>query len=345
MKAWRFKQTHFKSGLVTRFVCFGEILLRLTAPGRGLLLQSQQLDTHFGGAEANVAVSLARFGHAAAVVSTLPDNTIGHAARDAIRAQGVDTSGIRFTPGRMGIYFLTPGAGLRPSDVLYDRADSAFARAPGVRDWNAALNGADWLHVSGVTPAVSKAGADAALAAMKAARAAGVKVSYDANFRAKLWQARGDDPRPTLDALMAEADLAFAEARDFALISGKRFETSTDAIAAAFERYPNLSRIAHTVRTPHSSDANDLGAYMHTRSGHFRSQTIAITGIVDRIGGGDAFAAGVLHGLAQGFAEESVLEFALAAACLKHFMPGDFNLVSEEDVRFFIANPKADVRR
>ncbi|HRE42986.1 MAG TPA: sugar kinase [Terricaulis sp.] len=330
---------------MTRFVCFGEILLRLTAPGRGLLLQSQQLDAQFGGAETNVAVSLARFGHETAVVSTLPDNAIGQAARDAIRAHGVDTSGIAFTPGRMGIYFLTPGAGQRPSDVLYDRAGSAFAVAPGATDWRAALKGADWLHVSGVTPAVSKAGADAALAAMKAARAAGVKVSYDANFRAKLWEARGDDPRPTLDALMAEADLAFAEARDFALISGQRFETSMDAIAAAFERYPNLSRIAHTARTPHSSDANDLSAYMHTRGGHFRAPTIAITGIVDRIGGGDAFAAGVLHGITQGFAEESVLEFALAAACLKHFVPGDFNLVSEEDVRFFIANPKADVRR
>lgn len=331
---------------MTRFVCFGEILLRLSAPGRGLLLQAPQLDTHFGGAEANVAVSLARFGHDAAIISTLPENAIGQAARDAIRAHGVDTRGVTFAPGRMGLYFLTPGAGQRPSDVLYDREGSTFANAAAdAIDWGAALKGADWLHISGVTPAVSKNAADAALAAMKAARAAGVKVSYDANFRAKLWQARGDDPRPTLDALFGQADLAFAEARDIALITGARYESATGAIAAAFERYPNLQRIAHTARKTISCDHNDLSAEMHTRSAHFRAASKSVTGIVDRIGGGDAFAAGVLHGLAKGFADESVLEFALAAACLKHFVPGDFNLVSDEDVRFHIANPNADVRR
>lgn len=331
---------------MTRFVFFGEILLRLTAPGRELLFQSPRLDAVFGGAEANVAVSLARFGHETRMASVLPDNAIGQAARDAIRAHGIDTSAIRFTPGRMGVYFLTPGAGQRPSDVLYDRAGSAFAAAPAdAIDWARVLEGADWLHVSGVTPAVSAAGADAALAAMKAARAAGVKVSYDANFRAKLWEARGDDPRPTLDALMGQADLAFAEARDYALITGQRFESPMDAIAAAFARYPNLQRIAHTARKALSSDHNELSAEMHTRNAHFRAPVRSVTGIVDRIGGGDAFAAGLLHCLATGADDQSMLEFALAAAVLKHFIPGDANLASAEDVRFFLANPNADVRR
>ncbi len=331
---------------MTRFVFFGEILLRLTAPGRELLFQSPRLDAVFGGAEANVAVSLARFGHETRMASVLPDNAIGQAARDAIRAHGIDTSAIRFTPGRMGVYFLTPGAGQRPSDVLYDRAGSAFAAAPAdAIDWARVLEGADWLHVSGVTPAVSSAGADAALAAMKAARAAGVKVSYDANFRAKLWEARGDDPRPTLDALMGQADLAFAEARDYALITGQRFESPMDAIAAAFARYPNLQRIAHTSRKALSSDHNELSAEMHTRNAHFRAPVRSVTGIVDRIGGGDAFAAGLLHCLATGADDQSMLEFALAAAVLKHFIPGDANLASVEDVRFFLANPNADVRR
>lgn len=331
---------------MTRFVFFGEMLLRLTAPGRELLFQSPRLDTVFGGAEANVAVSLSRFGHETRMASILPDNAIGHAARDTLRSHGVDTSAIRFTPGRMGIYFLTPGAGQRPSDVLYDRAGSAFAAATAdAIDWTRALEGAEWLHLSGVTPAVSAAGGVAALAAMKAARTAGVKVSYDANFRAKLWEARGDDPRPILDALMAEADLAFAEARDYALITGQQFETQADAIAAAFERYPNLQRIAHTSRNAISSDHNDLSAELHTRSAHFRAPVRSVIGIVDRIGGGDAFAAGVLHGLATGADDQSLLDFALAAACLKHFIPGDVNLVSVEDVRFFLANPNADVRR
>ncbi|HRO03925.1 MAG TPA: sugar kinase [Terricaulis sp.] len=331
---------------MTRFVCFGEILIRLTAPGRELLLQSPQLIPYVGGAEANVAVSLARFGHDARMVSVLPDNPLGEAALGEMRRRGLDTRFIATGPGRMGLYFLSPGAGQRATDITYDRTQSAFAnlRADAI-DWPAALEGADWLHVSGVTPALTAATADAALAAMKAARAAGVKVSYDANFRAKLWQARGDDPRPTLDALMAEADLAFAEARDFALIAGQRFESNADAIAAAFARYPNLQRIAHTSRTPHSCDHNDLGAYMHTRGAHFRAPVKSLTGIVDRIGGGDAFAAGLLHGLATGFADQSLLEYALAAACLKHYIPGDANLVSDEDVRFFIANPNADVRR
>jgi len=331
---------------VTRFVCFGEILLRLTAPGRELLLQTPRLETHFGGAEANVAVSLARFGHDVRAASILPDNSIGHAARDALRAHGVDATAIRFAPGRMGLYFLTPGAGQRPADVLYDRAGSAFAEAaPDAIDWGRTLQGTDWLHVSGVTPAVSANAAEAALAAMKAARAAGVKVSYDANFRARLWEARGDDPRPTLDALFAEADLAFAEARDIALITGKRYESSGDAIRAAFDRYPNLQRIAYTTRKAPSCDQNELGAEMHTRAARITAPAKSITGIVDRIGGGDAFAAGVLHGLAEGADDQALLDFALAAACLKHYIPGDANLVSEEDVRFFIANPNADVRR
>jgi 2-dehydro-3-deoxygluconokinase len=331
---------------VTRFVFFGELLLRLTAPGRELLLQSQRLDTVFGGAEANVAVSLARFGHETRIASVLPDNAIGFAARDAFRAHGVDMRATSFTPGRMGLYFLTPGAGQRPSDVLYDRPGSAFAEAPAdAIDWTHALEGADWLHVSGITPAVSAPAGMATLAAMKAARAAGVKVSYDANFRAKLWEARGDDPRPVLDALFAEADLAFAEARDIGLITGQRIESGVEAARVAFDRYPNLQRIAHTARKAHSSDHNDLSAEMHTRSAHFRAPVRSVAGIVDRIGGGDAFAAGILHGVANGADDQSLLDFALAASCLKHYVPGDSNLVSEEDVRFFLANPNADVRR
>ncbi len=329
-----------------RFVCFGEILLRLTAPGREMLLQSPRLDAHFGGAEANVAASLARFGHATRMASILPDNAIGIAARDALRAHGVDTGPIAFAPGRIGLYFLTQGAGQRPADVLYDRAGSAFASATAdAIDWADALAGADWLHISGITPAVSTASGVAALAAMKAARSAGVRVSFDANFRAKLWEARGDDPRPVLDAMFAEADLAFAEARDIGLVAGQRCTSGEEAAAIAFARYPNLHRVAATERKVVSADHHELTGVMFTRAGAARTRTHTLTGIVDRIGGGDAFAAGVLHGLASGAGDQDVLDFAIGAACLKHFIPGDVNLSSGADVRFYLAETGSDVRR
>ncbi len=330
---------------MARIVCFGEILIRLSAPGRELMLQTPRLESHVGGAEANVAVSLARFGHDAAIVSVLPHNALAQGALGELRRWNVDTHHVMFGPGRMGLYFLTPGAGQRASDVLYDRAYSAFAHGSGAIDWDSALAGADWLHISGVTPAVGANGSDAALHAMKAARAAGVKVSYDANFRAKLWEARGDDPRPILDALFAEADLAFAEARDVSLITAEHVTTSEQAAQIAFARYPNLQRIAHTERNVISADHHELSAVSITRKGLTRTRAHAVTGIVDRIGGGDAFAAGLLHGIASGYGDQTMLDFALAAACLKHYIPGDFNLSTVADVNFYLTDSGSDVRR
>lgn len=331
---------------MTRFVCFGEILIRLAAPGRQLMLQTPQLEAHFAGAEANVAVSLACFGHDARMVSILPDNALGHATLGNLRRYNVDVGGVSTGPGRMGLYFHTPGAGQRAGEIFYDRAGSALAiaRADAI-DWASALKGADWLHVSGVTPALGKESAEMTLSAMRTARAAGVKVSYDANFRSKLWEARGDDPRPTLDALLREADLAFAEARDIALATGQRAGNGEEAAAIAFARYPNLQRIAATARNVVSADHHDLTAAMFTRQGATRTRTHTVSGIVDRIGGGDAFAAGLLHGLVSGAPEQEALDFALGAACLKHFIPGDFNLSSADDVRFYLSSGGSDVRR
>jgi len=331
---------------VTRIVCFGEILIRLSAPGRELMLQTPRLETHVGGAEANVAVSLARFGHDTSVVSIVPDNALAQGAIAELRRWNVDTRAVKAGAGRMGLYFLTQGAGPRPSDVLYDRAQSAFALAAAdAIDWSAALKGADWLHVSGVTPAVSSNAAEAALRAVKAARAANVKVSYDANFRAKLWEARGGDPKPVLDALFAEADVAFAEARDIALVTGDRPSGQTQAAHIVFARYPRLQRIACTERKVVSADHHELSAHMHTRGGAVSTRAHAVTGIVDRIGGGDAFASGLLHGLATGMDDQAMLDFALGAACLKHTIPGDFNLATVEDVRFYLSDSGSDVRR
>lgn len=331
---------------MTRFVCFGEILIRLSAPGRELLLQTPRLTAHYGGAEANVAVSLAHFGHDAGMATVLPDNPLGHAAIGELRRYGVDVANIAIGAGRMGLYFFAPGAGQRPADITYDRAGSALARAnPNAIDWSAALAGAGWLHVSGVTPALSHAAAEMTLNAMRSARAAGVGVSYDANYRAKLWEARGDDPKPTLNALFSEADLAFAEARDIALATGERASNSEEAATLAFERYPKLQRIAATTRNILSADHHELAAKMFTRAGSTRTRTHSITGIIDRIGGGDAFAAGLLHGLANGLPDQDMLDFALGAACLKHSIPGDFNLATADDVRLYLSGAGSDVRR
>jgi 2-dehydro-3-deoxygluconokinase len=329
---------------MARFVCYGEIMIRLSAPSGELMLQTATLDVTYGGAEANVAVSLAQFGHDARMATTLPDNALGRATLTELRRYGVDTSLMRLTPGRMGLYFVTLGAGPRASEVLYDRAESAFARDPKV-DWASALKGADWLHVSGVTPALNAACAESALGAMRAAQAAGVKVSFDANFRSKLWEARGDDPRPTLDQMFAEADLMFADERDIGLVTGERAADNDEAARIAFKRYPKLQRMAATNRDVKSADHHELSGVMISRAGKVETRAHEVTGIVDRIGGGDAFAAGVLHGLATGMDDQSTLDFAVAAACLKHTVRGDFNLARVSDVDFYLSNSGSDVRR
>src|SRR5690606_32987266 len=210
-----------------RVVCFGELLLRLSAPGREKLLQSPQLEVRVGGAEANVGVSLARFGHRVDMVSTVADNALGEAVVGELRRHGVGTSAVRHVPGRMGLYFLAPGAIHRPAEVLYDRAGSAFALAAAdSSDWNALRARADWLHLSGVSPALVANAAAAALAAARAARAAGAKVSFDGNFRPKLGEAWQGVAAAILRELMAEADVLFADHRDMGVVLGGQYPQS-----------------------------------------------------------------------------------------------------------------------
>jgi 2-dehydro-3-deoxygluconokinase len=321
-----------------RVVCFGEILARLSAPHGEVLLQSPRLEVCIGGAEANVAVSLAQFGHDAAVVSALPANALGYAARDRLRGLGADTRGIVFRPGRMGLYFLTPGAVTRPSDIIYDRAGSAFAGSgPEAYDWNALLAGSTWLHISGIIPAVGAQAAQAVLAAVRCARDLGVRISFDGNYRASLWAEQGQDGAAILRELIGYADIAFADQRDIALVlqrpelaSGER---RGDAIAAAFEAFPRLQALTATMRVQHSVDHHHLAAALHMRGAEYAASPVALDGIVDRIGTGDAYAAGILHGMLQGWAYNDVVEFGLAAAALKHGIAGDFNLVSAAQVQ------------
>lgn len=334
-----------------RIVCFGEVLVRLSAPDNGVLLQSARLNTCFGGAEANVAVSLARFGHASAVAGVLPDNAIGRAARDELRRHGVDVSRLAFAAGRMGLYFLTPGAGQRPSQVLYDRADSAFARAAGEVDWDRALAGAEWLHVSGVTPAIGPATAEAALKAVRAATRLGVKVSMDGNYRASLWAAWDGNAPAILSEMLSHAALLFGDHRDIGLILGQAFEAGDaehlrrQAADVAFAAFPRLQRLACTDRVQHNVNNHDLTGFMLDRGQTWRSAPRSLNPIVDRIGGGDAFAAGVLHGLLSGLDEDVTLDFAVAAAALKHAIPGDFNLATLAEVEDLRTAESLDVRR
>ncbi|MGE4069944.1 MAG: sugar kinase [Lysobacterales bacterium] len=336
-----------------QMVCFGELLLRLGAPGRQLLLQSPQFEVHFGGAEANVAASLAQWGHEVLMVSTVASGPLGAAAVGELRRFGVNTRGVHSGDGRMGLYYLINGAIHRPSEVLYDRADSAFARAdPSSYDWKSLLAKTGWLHLSGVTPALGERAAAAAQDAATQACELGVRVAFDGNYRSRLWDAWNGHPRARLSALVENCELLFASDRDIAVLldseersddAGERFRS---AAARAFAAFPRLQRMASTIRLQHSVDHHSLSAIMADRSGRLQqTPRYEITPIVDRIGTGDAFAAGVLHGLATAMDDATALHFGLGAACLKHSIPGDINRVSADDVDAFVADRGFHVRR
>jgi 2-dehydro-3-deoxygluconokinase len=337
-----------------RILCFGELLLRLSAPDGERLLQSAGLKVVVGGAEANVAVCLAQLGRNAAFVSIAPDNALGRAAVSEVRKHGVDIQDVYFaSDGRMGLYFLTPGAVLRPSEVLYDRQESAFARAPAKAiDWTSKLSTAGWFHISGVTPAVGANAAAAAVRAVEAATAAGVPVSFDGNYRGKLWaQWRGDGAK-ILRTLFEHTSLAFADERDIALVLNREFggdsplDRRQRAAEAAFDAFPKLQRIASTIRDVHGPDVHTLTGTLLTRDGAVHvTRAFRLSRIVDRIGGGDAFAAGLLCGLVEGREDLPALELAMACASLKHGVFGDFHQVTRAELDDVLAGGGGDVRR
>lgn len=339
-----------------RILCFGEMLLRFSPNANELLMQSPALTVRPGGAEANVAVSLARFGVPVTLATVLADNALGRGVRDEVRKHGVDTAQVVFKPGRMGLYFLTPGAVRRPSEVLYDRAGSAFVEHVHTAfDWDRLLEGVEWLHASGVTPATGPNGSAAAVALIETAVKKGVKISYDGNFRGKLWEQWDGDPPTTLGRMLAGATVAFADDRDFALVLKTKFDNPDptvrrrQAAAAAFAAFPRLQRIACTLRIQDSVADQALSAVMLTRNGgeviETKAEAIHMAGVVDRVGGGDAFASGVLFGLWNGWSDQETLDFGLAAAGLKHSVPGDFNLFTADDVRAAMGDGGFDIRR
>jgi len=259
---------------------------------------------------------------------------------------------IRYVEGRMGLYFLSPGAMHRPADVLYDRADSAFALARGdAYDWPSQLVGAKWLHVSGINLALGETTTSAAWDAVQAARDNQIPVSFDCNYRSKLWGDRAADAPSLTRKMAAEADLLIGNDRDIALMLGAAFthEDASQRFAAAaelaFATWPRLRWMIATERLHHSADQQEVRGLCATRDGVAHTRWCALPGIVDRIGTGDAFTAGFLHGLLSGATERDALEFAFAAFCLKHSVSGDVNLLGESDIQQFMDGESFDVRR
>jgi 2-dehydro-3-deoxygluconokinase len=317
-------------------VTFGEIMLRLAPPGLERLLQSPQFVATFGGGEANVAVAAAQLGWPAAYVTVLPDaNPIADAAVGELRRFGVDTSRIVRGKGRMGIYYLEAGANQRASKVVYDRANSAIALAkPGDIDWDQAFEGAGWFHITGITPAISASAAALSLEAMKRAREKGLTVSCDLNYRKNLWK-YGKTAVDVMRELTEYVDIAIANEEDVQMAlgiqagvdvhSGKldrgQYEKLTAKVLAA---YPGMKAIAITLRESISASHNGWAACMNDRTSFLVSRHYDITHIVDRVGGGDSFAGGLIYGLLTLATHEEALEFAVAASCLKHSFMGDF---------------------
>jgi 2-dehydro-3-deoxygluconokinase len=332
---------------VTRVVTFGEVMLRLKSPGFERLFQSPLLEATFGGAEANVAVSLAQFGLPVSFVTALPSNPLGESAISEIRKFGVDTDFIKRAGDRIGIYFLETGSNQRASKVTYDRTGSSIAAAkPGDFDWDAILEGATWFHLSGVTPAISASAAALSLEAVKSARSKGIAVSCDYNYRKNLWR-YGKKAPEVMRELVSNATVGIANEEDCQKALGIDIEAAVSGGKLDIERYsrlaekvlgefPNLEKQVITLRESHSADHNGWSAMLHNRQKSLTSRNYDITNIVDRVGAGDSFAAGFIYGLITYRDDQRALEFATAASCLKHSILGDFNRVDVAEVESLV---------
>jgi len=326
-------------------VTFGEIMLRLAPPGFERFLQTPQFVATFGGGEANVAVALAALGHPAAFVTVLPENNpIADACIGELRRMGVDTSKIVRRKGRLGIYYLEAGANQRPSKVVYDRAGSAIAIAKsGDIDWEQALDGAAWFHITGITPAISATAADLALESVKKAREKGLTVSCDLNYRKNLWK-WGTPAVEVMRELVKHVDIAIANEEDVQMTLGIQAEVDVHSgkldpaqyeklTARLLEACPNLQAVAISLRESYNASHNGWSACLNDRSEFLVSRQYDITHIVDRVGGGDSFAGGLIYGWQKLPSHRDALEFAVAASCLKHSIPGDFSRFTLEEVQ------------
>lgn len=326
-----------------KVVTFGEIMMRLCPPGHQRFVQARAFDVTYGGGEANVAVSLANYGQDVDYITRLPNNELGEACLQYLRQYGVGTSKIVRGGDRLGIYFLETGAAQRGSKVVYDRANSALATIkPGMIDWQAALADADWFHWTGITPAISEGAAQVCLEAARTAREMGLTVSCDLNYRANLWK-WGRKASEVMPELVAQCHVAVGNEEDADKVFGIRAEgsdvTQGRLVEASYrqvakqlhERF-GFKYVAITLRESLSASANGWAGMLYDGCEHYVSRRYEINPIVDRVGGGDSFSGGLIYGLLSGLPPQQCIEFAVAASCLKHSIPGDFNLVTIKEV-------------
>lgn len=332
-----------------KVLSFGEILLRLAAPGYTKLFQKDNLDSTFCGGEANVAVSLSIFGIDSAYLTKLPDNDIGRAAVNSMRYFGVDTTNIVYGDGRMGLYYLEKGASQRPSKVIYDRAYSAISLAKREDfDWDKIYKGIDWFHFTGINPALSDNLIEITKDALKVAKSRGVTISCDLNYRGKLWSP--EKAKSVMTTLMPYVDICIANEEDADKVLGiKAANNNVEEGKINKQGYQSVAKkicdkygckyVAITLRESYNASVNGWSAMLYSseKSESFYSAKYDIQ-IVDRVGGGDSFTAGIIYGLVTGKSEQDAIEFATAASCLKHTIEGDFNRTTVTDVDALIKN-------
>ncbi len=324
-----------------RVVTLGEIMLRLSTPGHERFVQADNFDVCYGGGEANCCVSLSNYGLETRFVSKVPKNDIGQSAINSLRRFGVDTSHIARGGDRLGIYFLESGASQRASTVIYDRANSSISEAKASEfDWDAIFEGADWFHFTGITPALGDDAAELTLQALKAAKAKGITVSVDLNYREKLWSQ--EKAKEVMTELMEYVDVCIGNEEDADKVFGIRAE-NTDISKGEInhEGYEEVAKkiidtfdvkiVASTLRESYSASDNGWSAILNDGKKSYLSKKYDLR-IVDRVGGGDSFASGLIYGLVMGNPLDEALEFAVAASALKHTIPGDTNHVSKEEV-------------
>ncbi len=324
-----------------KFITFGEIMLRLAPLGYARFVQSKEFGVVYGGGEANVAVSLANFGKDAYFVTKLPKHEIGQAAVNEMRRFGVNTENITRGGDRLGIYFCEKGAAQRPSKIIYDRANSSIAQAKMEDfDWKEIFEGAEWFHFTGITPAISDSCAEICMEAVKAAKEAGVMISVDINYRKKLWST--EKAGRVMGELIKYCDVVIANEEDAEKVFGIKAD-ATDITGGKLneEGYKNVAKelvdrfklnyAAITLRESYSASDNGWSAMLYDGTNYYKSKKYDVH-IVDRVGGGDSFGAGLIYGLTSRMDTQSALEFAVAASCLKHTIEGDFNVASIEEV-------------
>lgn len=314
-----------------KIITIGEIMMRLSTPGNERFLQANSFEIVFGGAEANVAVSLAQWDLEAYHMTVFPDHDLGKAAMRYLKQVGVKTDWVFFGPGRLGLYFLENGAMQRPSKIIYDRFDSAFSEFEGKNlEWDRIFEGVDCFHWSGITPALSQKAAEMLLEALKSAKRKGVLVTGDINYRRNLWQ-YGKSPLEIMPELIQHTHVIVAGLTDFENCMDVKATDYEEACIQAKKDFPLIKYITTTERNSISASHNQLEGWLWNGKELLKSKNYDMTDIVDRIGGGDAYMAGLIYGLLH-LSDQDAVEFATAASVLKHSIPGDANLVSKDEV-------------